>query len=291
LKKHHPQYAPELGNRYDGIYKIVRYFPEIGKSGFRVYRYELRRDDPIPAPWTKRGKDRIRELGLKMVYPETYDRDSGASPKTKDISKLDRISYEEIYREPSPSPSILGKRKRLHNPLATLDTFPDVAVVVTSRPSQQERQPSSRAPASEKTATFNFPLALQELIDADTTFTPSHQRLWRSITDQKPADSRGFSAALECELKCPVCLGFVRKPVTNPCGHIACLTCMKTSVDEYGPKCPNCRASLVEIEGSDAGDGERNPKLKENMKRIWKNQVQVDDRLVDVIRYIQGYGK
>ncbi|KAH0565492.1 hypothetical protein GP486_001117 [Trichoglossum hirsutum] len=291
LRKHHPQYAPELGNRYDGIYKIVRYFPEVGKSGFRVYRYEFRRDDPIPAPWTKKGKDRIRALGLKMIYPETYDRDSESSSMTKDISKLNGVSHEEIYREPSPSPSVLGKRKRLHNPLATLDTFPDLAVVVITRPSQHGGRSGSHAPPSEKTTTFNIPPALQELIDADTARTPSHQRLWRSIIDQKPADSREFNAALERELKCPVCLEFVQKPVTNPCGHIACLPCMKASVVEYGPKCPNCRASLIDIKDSNSDDGEENPKLVEKRKRIWKDQVQVDDRLVDVIRHIQGYGR
>merc|ERR1711915_697785 len=57
----HSKYAPEEGNRYDGIYKIVKYWPEKGKSGFIVWRYLLRRDDPIPAPWTKKGMKRIEE--------------------------------------------------------------------------------------------------------------------------------------------------------------------------------------------------------------------------------------
>lgn len=37
-----------------------------GKSGFIVWRYKLRRDDTIPAPWTKAGKERIESLGLEM---------------------------------------------------------------------------------------------------------------------------------------------------------------------------------------------------------------------------------
>ena len=52
--------------RYDGIYKIVKYWQSTGKSGFKVWRYLLRRDDPIPAPWTKEGKKRTAELGLEM---------------------------------------------------------------------------------------------------------------------------------------------------------------------------------------------------------------------------------
>merc|ERR1711913_88840 len=68
----HSKYAPEEGNRYDGIYKIVKYWPEKGQSGFKVWRYLFRRDDPIPAPWTKEGKKRTEELGLTMIYPEGY---------------------------------------------------------------------------------------------------------------------------------------------------------------------------------------------------------------------------
>ncbi|KAL1513520.1 hypothetical protein ABEB36_002922 [Hypothenemus hampei] len=45
------KYAPEDGYRYDGIYKVVKYYPELGKAGYRIWRYLLRRDDPSPAPW------------------------------------------------------------------------------------------------------------------------------------------------------------------------------------------------------------------------------------------------
>lgn len=48
-------YAPKDGYRYDGIYKVVKYYPEKGKSGFIIWRYLLRRDDPEPAPWTYEG--------------------------------------------------------------------------------------------------------------------------------------------------------------------------------------------------------------------------------------------
>nr|CAD7576574.1 unnamed protein product [Timema californicum] len=62
----HSTYAPSKGNRYDGIYKVVKYYPEKGKAGFIVWRYVLRRDDPTFAPWTKEGKERINRLGLKL---------------------------------------------------------------------------------------------------------------------------------------------------------------------------------------------------------------------------------
>merc|ERR1719376_836945 len=65
-------YAPEEGNRYDGIYKVVKYYPEKGQSGFIVWRYLLRRDDPSPAPWTEEGQKRIEEEGFTLNYPEGY---------------------------------------------------------------------------------------------------------------------------------------------------------------------------------------------------------------------------
>ena len=43
----HSKYAPKEGNRYDGIYKVVKYWPETNKSGFIVWKYLLRRDDPV----------------------------------------------------------------------------------------------------------------------------------------------------------------------------------------------------------------------------------------------------
>ena len=48
LKSH---YAPRTGYRYDGLYKVVKYWDEVGKSGYRVYRYKLVRDETYPAPW------------------------------------------------------------------------------------------------------------------------------------------------------------------------------------------------------------------------------------------------
>lgn len=72
LKKY-SKYAPDVGNRYDGIYKVVEYYPEKGKSGFIVWRYRLRRDDDSPAPWTPEGKRFIKLHGLeKAEVPDGY---------------------------------------------------------------------------------------------------------------------------------------------------------------------------------------------------------------------------
>jgi len=72
LAKHHPKYAPAEGYRYDGLYKVVNYKHVKGESGFKVWRYLLRRDDPAPAPWTKEGKQIAKEKGFSVVVPEGY---------------------------------------------------------------------------------------------------------------------------------------------------------------------------------------------------------------------------
>jgi hypothetical protein len=41
------KYCPVEGLRYDGVYKVVRYWAEKGRAGFLVWRYCLRRDDPV----------------------------------------------------------------------------------------------------------------------------------------------------------------------------------------------------------------------------------------------------
>ncbi|KAG8226036.1 hypothetical protein J437_LFUL004157 [Ladona fulva] len=81
--KAHSAYAPEKGCRYDGIYKVVEYWKERGKSGFFVWRYLLRRDDEVPAPWTEEGKKRIESLGLQVIYPDGYQEAMGLDKKKR----------------------------------------------------------------------------------------------------------------------------------------------------------------------------------------------------------------
>ncbi|KAF5294856.1 hypothetical protein FQA39_LY00340 [Lamprigera yunnana] len=60
------KYAPKAGYRYDGIYKVVKYYPEKGKSGYLIWKYLFRRDDPSPFPWSKKAPQ------YDMIYPPGY---------------------------------------------------------------------------------------------------------------------------------------------------------------------------------------------------------------------------
>ncbi|VVC31263.1 SRA-YDG,PUA-like domain, partial [Cinara cedri] len=69
----HSKYAPELGYRYDGLYKVDSYFPVRGLSGYIVWRYVLKRDDPAPAPWTQESTDNMAKKGREIIFPENYN--------------------------------------------------------------------------------------------------------------------------------------------------------------------------------------------------------------------------
>jgi len=46
------EFAPEYGYRYDGMYTVEKYWSCIGKSGFKVFKFALRRSpDQAPPPW------------------------------------------------------------------------------------------------------------------------------------------------------------------------------------------------------------------------------------------------
>ncbi|KAJ2815058.1 hypothetical protein IWW50_006940, partial [Coemansia erecta] len=70
VAKMHPEFAPPEGVRYDGLYRIVKYWKEKGVSGFYVWRYLFRRDDPEPAPWTDEGRAFIENHGFVMHDPD-----------------------------------------------------------------------------------------------------------------------------------------------------------------------------------------------------------------------------
>jgi len=82
------KFAPIEGIRYDGLYKVVKYWQEKGASGHIVYRYLLRRDDPEPAPWTPEGIKRSEDLGLTCVYPDGYGEKAAEQLANKENKRL-----------------------------------------------------------------------------------------------------------------------------------------------------------------------------------------------------------
>ncbi|XP_010534227.1 PREDICTED: E3 ubiquitin-protein ligase ORTHRUS 2-like [Tarenaya hassleriana] len=51
-KEKRSAYAPEVGVRYDGVYRIEKCWRKVARQGFKVCRYLFVRCDNEPAPWT-----------------------------------------------------------------------------------------------------------------------------------------------------------------------------------------------------------------------------------------------
>ncbi|KAI8095532.1 PUA-like domain-containing protein [Thamnidium elegans] len=67
----HPEFAPLQGIRYDGLYKVVRYWPHKDtKTGFIIWKFLFRRDDQESPPWMAQCKQLITKRGLRMIHSE-----------------------------------------------------------------------------------------------------------------------------------------------------------------------------------------------------------------------------
>ncbi|KAL9538175.1 hypothetical protein MBANPS3_011135 [Mucor bainieri] len=74
LKALHPEFAPAEGFRYDGIYKVVRYWPyKEPATGHIIWKYLLKRDDPEMPPWSSEGRRMISRRGVRMVHPADHE--------------------------------------------------------------------------------------------------------------------------------------------------------------------------------------------------------------------------
>uniref|UniRef100_A0A8C0WH86 E3 ubiquitin-protein ligase UHRF n=1 Tax=Castor canadensis TaxID=51338 RepID=A0A8C0WH86_CASCN len=212
----HSKYAPAEGNRYDGIYKVVKYWPEKGKSGFLVWRYLLRRDDDEPGPWTKEGKDRIKRLGLTMQYPEGY---------------LEALANREKEKEKEKENS---RNMALSSPSAGKGKWKRKSVGGCPRPA---------AWATKKTKLEPYSLTAQQssLIKEDR----SNAKLWNEVLKSlKDGPLQVFLSKVEEAFQCICCQELVFRPVTTVCQHNVCKDCLDRSFRAQVFSCPACRYDL-----------------------------------------------
>lgn len=186
----HSKFAPKEGIRYDGLYKVVKYYPERGKSGFKVWRYVLRRDDPIPAPWTEEGKNRIESLGIEMIYPDGY----------LEFQKINKNSNQRKRKAMSSNQS--NKIMKLENYQLDDDT--------------------------------------SKIIRKDKL----NNKLWKELCSRSFNGKVHFLKEVTDKFTCVCCQELVLKPVTTPCTHNTCTTCLKQSFEAEIYSCPHCRFVL-----------------------------------------------
>ncbi|XP_039615526.1 E3 ubiquitin-protein ligase UHRF2-like [Polypterus senegalus] len=223
------KYAPEEGNRYDGIYKVVKYWPEIGKCGFLVWRYLLRRDDSEPAPWTSEGIERTKKLGLTVQYPEGYLEAMANKVKKDKIKKSpvkqetqERVEKKEVVEKPERDTRSNGNRKR----------SPEKVI-------QKDVTPAKTKRLSDKGEAFQLSAQQEWLIREDCL----NKKLW----DEALAclmEGPNFLRKVEQIFMCVCCQELVFQPVTTECLHNVCKTCLQRSFRAEVYTCPACRHDL-----------------------------------------------
>ncbi|CAI9548146.1 unnamed protein product [Staurois parvus] len=205
------KYAPEDGNRYDGIYKVVKYWPEIGKCGFLVWRYLLRRDDLEPAPWTAEGIDRSKKLGLTLQFPEGY---------------LEAMA---------------NKEKKVKKPPPTKSEPSSPASSSNQRGRGEEGKGEGKGEKEKEKGGEAFQLTEQQnwLIKEDS----QNQKLWDEVLSSIKEGPK-FLKKVEQTFMCVCCQELVYQPITTACLHNVCKSCLQRSFRAEVYSCPACRFDL-----------------------------------------------
>ncbi|XP_066460350.1 E3 ubiquitin-protein ligase UHRF2 [Eleutherodactylus coqui] len=247
------KYAPEDGNRYDGIYKVVKYWPEIGKCGFLVWRYLLRRDDVEPAPWTAEGIERSKKLGLTLQYPEGY------LEAMANKEKKEKVKKQPVKSEPSspgspnnqtPQSAAANQNKQENAEQQSHSTRSSSRHSSTQSNGNQKRPPEDDdveevVPAKlikrSEEAVEAFQLTEQQhwLIKEDTL----NQKLWDEALSSIKEGPK-FLKKVEQTFMCVCCQELVFQPVTTACLHNVCKSCLQRSFRAEVYTCPACRYDL-----------------------------------------------
>lgn len=88
--KKHSKFAPDVGVRYDGIYKVVKYYPEKGKAGFKMWKYLLRRDDESPVPWDANAKKYKCIMHVKDGVPPKDGENTSNEPVEDEAYEIEK---------------------------------------------------------------------------------------------------------------------------------------------------------------------------------------------------------
>ncbi|XP_011568402.3 E3 ubiquitin-protein ligase UHRF1 [Plutella xylostella] len=283
MMKHFPEYAPKEGIRYDGIYKVVKYYPETGKSGFRVWKYLLRRDDPNPAPWEEGAKEyaivypdgyleaeaekkALKEKGSKAkakgkggkkraLRESNHSSDSEeeksaeeASPPTKKRKKADQATPEQKKR---------GKAKKGDTSITESPKVKTPSIFEKAAKGSPKAKKNKVSQDEVENVLSNEEL---EAIKADSV----NAKLWEGCVEIcKTSGKTAFVENVTTVFLCIICQDVPANPVTTPCLHNFCMGCIKLAFKSTGNKtCPACRGDLSKV------DLEPNSEMKAALQTI-----------------------
>ncbi|XP_026331879.1 E3 ubiquitin-protein ligase UHRF1-like [Hyposmocoma kahamanoa] len=264
MLKHFPKYAPKAGIRYDGIYKVVKYYPEKGLSGYRVWKYLLRRDDPSPAPWEAGAKE------YSLVYPDGYLEAEAEKQALKEKnSKAAKGGKKRALRESNVSESNGNAsppgKKRKTAKKGTPDPKNSGEFSNSTNVSPKTKIPSMFAG---RKSTKQSPVKVDNaLTDAETLAIKDdalNKKLWEECLEVcRSNGKKGLVDHVTQVFLCIICQDVPVGPVTTPCLHNFCMACLKLAFKSTGVRtCPCCRQSLVKYEP------EHNEKLRAALQCI-----------------------
>ncbi|KAL2099606.1 hypothetical protein ACEWY4_004000 [Coilia grayii] len=240
------KYAPEEGNRYDGIYKVVKYWPEIGKCGFLVWRYLLRRDDQEPAPWTPEGAERIKKLGLKVQYPPGYQEAMANKTKREATMRVGVRAKKHSGRgrpkntPPPKKPKRAKDDEDLDIPAVILVDEPQSNGSQKTHKDKEVCRESAPPPQKEKEVeAFHLTEEQQNLIREDQP----NKKLWDEATNFL-LEGPNFLKKVEQMFMCVCCQELAYQPITTICLHNVCKSCLQRSFRAEVYSCPACRHDL-----------------------------------------------
>ncbi|XP_046982149.1 E3 ubiquitin-protein ligase UHRF1-like [Schistocerca americana] len=244
-------YAPEEGLRYDGIYKVVEYLPHRGCSGFIVWRYLLRRDDPTPAPWTEEGKRLIESLGLQIEYPENYSPTLSEKKSGRSSKKLEKSSKKPIEKpvtneneENSLHMSVRTEtvmneteENNLHISIKT-ELSENYASIEESHMMDENEEGSLNKRI--KPEPYEIDPRIADIIAKDE----QNEELWQHCSFYVRDGKMKYLKAIQENFTCICCQELLYLPITTPCSHNVCLGCLQNSFQAEVYKCPTCKEDL-----------------------------------------------
>jgi putative restriction endonuclease len=94
-------FAPEQGYRYDGLYNVESFWEETGKSGFKVWRYQLVKINALSHPPINKGEKVPQPPARRQTTAMRIVRDTEKSRRVKGSIRLYLSSMRHKTKHPS----------------------------------------------------------------------------------------------------------------------------------------------------------------------------------------------